>query len=174
MGDPTNDSLIHINVKEFTDEVRTNDIYEVSGIGIFDVFMSTATKHLTAQLKAGRIRGEDYATAYIQIYQATLQAALQAWLQKGIAEAQLSLLEKQLETEDAKKGLYKRQIQGLDEDYKHKILKICIDAWCVGLSVAKDSFQATGVPAPLQKTTIDSLYNNFIVTDLDKYPDFRG
>ena len=60
------------------------------------------------------------------------------------------------------------------EDYKHKILKICIDAWCVGLSVAKDSFQATGVPAPLQKTTIDSLYNNFIVTDLDKHPDFRG
>ena len=42
-----------------------------------------------------------------------------------------------------------------------------MDAWAVGFSVAKDSFEATGIPAPMQKTTIDNLYNNFIVKDLD-------
>ena len=167
------DDLIYIDVKEFTDNVTTNTNFEVTGTGIFDALMDTATKHLTAQLDAGRLRGEDYATAYMQIYQATLQAAMQAWLQKGVAEKQLELLEAQVKSEEFKKDLYKRQIQGLDEDYKQKILKICIDAWAVGFSVAKDSFQAAGIPAPMQKTTIDSLYNSFIVPELDMFPDYR-
>ena len=107
-----------INIKEFTDEVTVSPNGEVSGIGIFDVLMDTATKHITAQFGAGRIKGEDYATAYIQIYQATLGAAMQAWLHKGVAEKQLELLEAQVKSEEFKKDLYKRQIQGLDEDYK--------------------------------------------------------
>ena len=158
--------LIYIDVKEFTDNVTTNTNFEVTGTGIFDIFMDTATKHLTAQLDAGRIRGEDYATAYMQVYSVTLQAALQAWLQKDLIEAQIA-------SEKAKGKLYNRQIEGFDEDYKHKILKICMDAWAVGFSVSKDSFQASGIPAPMQKTTIDALYNQFIVTDLDRYPSNR-
>ena len=158
-----------IDVKEFTDNVTTNTNFEVTGTGIFDALMDTATKHLTAQLDAGRLRGEDYATAYIQVYTATLQAALQAWLQKGIAEKQLELLEAQVKSEESKRDLYRRQIEGFDEDYKQKILKICMDSWAVGFSVARDSFEARGIPAPMQKVTIDGLYNQFIVTELDKY-----
>ena len=161
--------LIYIDVKEFTDNVTTNTNFEVTGTGIFDAFMDTATKHLTAQLDAGRLRGEDYATAYIQVYTATLQAALQAWLQKGVAEKQLELLEAQVKSEESKRNLYRRQIEGFDEDYKQKILKICMDSWAVGFSVARDSFQASGIPAPMQKVTIDDLYNRFVVTELDKY-----
>ena len=161
--------LIYIDVKEFTDNVTTNTNFEVTGTGIFDVLMDTATKHLTAQLDAGRLRGEDYATAYIQVYTATLQAALQAWLQKGVAEKQLELLEAQVKSEESKRDLYRRQIEGFDEDYKQKILKICMDSWAVGFSVARDSFEASGIPAPMQKVTIDDLYNQFIVTELDKY-----
>ena len=161
--------LIHIDVKEFTDNVTTNNSFEVAGTGIFDALMGTATKHLTAQLDAGRLRGEDYATAYIQVYTATLQAALQAWLQKGIAEKQLELLEAQVKSEESKRDLYRRQIEGFDEDYKQKILKICMDSWAVGFSVARDSFEASGIPAPMQKVTIDSLYNQYVVTELDKY-----
>ena len=163
------DDLIYIDVKEFTDNVTTNTNFEVTGTGIFDALMDTATKHLTAQLDAGRLRGEDYATAYIQVYTATLQAALQAWLQKGIAEKQLELLEAQVKSEESKRDLYRRQIEGFDEDYKQKILKICMDSWAVGFSVARDSFEASGIPAPMQKVTIDDLYNRFIVTELDKY-----
>lgn len=161
--------LIYIDVKEFTNNVTTNTNFEVTGTGIFDALMDTATKHLTAQLDAGRLRGEDYATAYIQVYTATLQAALQAWLQKGIAEKQLELLEAQVKSEESKRDLYRRQIEGFDEDYKQKILKICMDSWAVGFSVARDSFEASGIPAPMQKVTIDDLYNQFIVTELDKY-----
>lgn len=160
------DGLLHIDAKDFTNNISINTDFEVTGTGIFDIFMDTATKHLTAQLDAGRIRGEDYATAYMQVYSVTLQAALQAWLQKDLIEAQIG-------SEDAKRKLYKRQIEGFDEDYKHKILKICMDAWAVGFSVSKDSFQASGIPAPMQKTTIDALYNQFIVTDLDSYPSNR-
>ena len=161
--------LIYIDVKEFTDNVTTNTNFEVTGTGIFDALMDTATKHLTAQLDAGRLRGEDYATAYIQVYTATLQAALQAWLQKGVAEKQLELLEAQVKSEESKRDLYRRQVEGFDEDYKQKILKICMDSWAVGFSVARDSFEAKGIPAPMQKVTIDDLYNRFIVTELDKY-----
>ena len=159
-----------IDVTEFTNNVTTDTIdYTVTGNGIFDKLMDTATKHLKAQFESNRIREEDYASAYIQIYQTTLQAALEVWLKKGIAEAQLELLAKQLETEDAKKALYRRQIEGFDEDYKQKILKIMMDSWAVGFSVAKDSFEATGIPAPMQKVTIDDLYNQYILTELDKY-----
>ena len=169
--------LLYIDVSEFTKNVTKDDIeHTVSGEGIFDILMNTATQHLKAQFEGNRIREEDYATAYVQIYQTTLQAALQAWLQKGIAAAdlllkskQLELLEKQMSTEDAKKALYRRQIEGFDEDYKQKILKIMMDSWAVGFSVAKDSFEASGIPAPMQKTTIDDLYNQFVLPELDNY-----
>ena len=159
---------IVLDVKEFTNnvEIDTNS-YTVSGDGLFDILMMTATKHLAAQYKANRIRQEDYANAYIDIYKTTMQAALDVWLKGKIYNAQLALLEKQTEAEDAKKDLYRRQIEGFDEEYKYKILKFLMDSWAVGFSVAKDSFEATGIPAPMQKTTIDNLYNNFIVKDLD-------
>lgn len=159
---------IVLDVKEFTNNVEINtDTYTISGNGIFDILMMTATKHLIAQYKANRIRQEDYANAYIDIYKATMQAALDAWLKGKIYSAQLALVQKQTEAEDAKKDLYRRQIEGFDEEYKYKILKVLMDSWAVGFSVAKDSFEATGIPAPMQKTTIDDLYNNFIVKDLD-------
>ena len=161
---------IVLDIKEFTNNVEIDtDTYTVSGDGIFDVLMMTATKHLVAQYKANRIRQEDYANAYIDLYKTTMQAGLDAWLKGKIYNAQFALIEKQTEAEDAKKDLYRRQIEGFDEDYKYKILKTLMDSWAVGFSVAKDSFEAEGIPAPMQKTTIDDLYNNFIVKDLDDY-----
>lgn len=202
-----------INVEEFTDNVTTENIADeggfkedlvVKGDGIFDVLMNTATSHLKAQFDSNRLRDEDYATAYIQVYQATLQAALQIWLQKGVADKQVELLtaqivseskqpellnaqvvhlgkqsklldkqgellDAQVASEESKRNLYKRQIEGFDEDYKQKILKIMMDSWAVGFSVARDSFEASGIPAPMQKATIDDMYNQYVVTELDKY-----
>lgn len=51
------DGLLHIDAKDFTNNISINTDFEVTGTGIFDIFMDTATKHLTAQLDAGRIRG---------------------------------------------------------------------------------------------------------------------
>lgn len=170
MSDTTETIVKPINITEFTDNVTTNTIdYTVTGDGIFDKLMDTATKHLKAQFESNRIREEDYASAYIQIYQTTLQTALEIWLKKGIAEAQLELLAKQIETEDTKKMLYNRQIEGFDESFKEKILRIMMDSWGIGFSVAKDSFDAAGIPAPMQKVTIDDLFNKYILTDLDKF-----
>lgn len=207
-----------IAITEFTANVKKveDDNGAITGTGIFDVLMNTATKHLQVQFDSGKINGELYANAYIQVYQVTLQTAKDIWLQKSTSDAQLALLGKQadllsaqiitegakrdnlnkqtdllseqitlegikgnhlnkqvdllgkqVDSEDAKKDLYRRQIEGFDEDYKQKILKIMMDSWAVGFSVSKDSFQASGIPATMQKTTIDDLYNTYIRTDFD-------
>ena len=228
-----------IAITEFTANVKKveDDNGAITGTGIFDVLMNTATKHLQVQFDSGKINGELYANAYIQVYQVTLQTAKDIWLQKSTSEAQLALLnkqadllsaqiitegtqrnhlnkqidllseqiisedakknnlnkqtdllsaqitlegikgnhlnkqtnllDKQINSEDAKRDLYRRQIEGFDEDYKQKILKIMMDSWAVGFSVSKDSFQASGIPATMQKTTIDDLYNTYIRTDFD-------
>ena len=225
---PKSDIEVVPNVDEFTTKVRRevgiDDNYVVLGDGIFDKLMKTATEHLAIQFVNGRIRGEDYSTAYIQVFQATLQTALTIWLQKGLNEKQLALelasknaelrlqadmknaelklqadLSKnqgdlqwavallqrdsqealveaqvdhttaQIASEESKRDLYRRQIEGFDEDYKQKILKIMMDSWAVGFSVARDSFEASGIPAPMQKVTIDDLYNQYVITELDKY-----
>ena len=207
-----------VAITEFTANVKKveDDNGAITGTGIFDVLMNTATKHLQVQFDSGKISGELYANAYIQVYQVTLQTAKDIWLQKSTSEAQLALLnkqadllsaqiitedakrnhlskqidllseqitlegikrnnlskqtdllDKQINSEDAKRDLYRRQIEGFDEDYKQKILKIMMDSWAVGFSVSKDSFQASGIPATMQKTTIDDLYNSYIRTDFD-------
>lgn len=67
------------NVSDFTKNVVIHEDYTVTGEALFDIMMDTATKHLTAQYEAGRIRGEDYATGYVDIYKATLTTAAQLW-----------------------------------------------------------------------------------------------
>ena len=162
--------VMPINIKEFTDNVQRDDVeYIVSGDGIFDTLMETATQHLKAQFEGNRFREEDYATAYVQIYQATLQAALQIWLQKGIAEKQLELLAKQMETETNKAALYRRQIEGFDESYKEKILKILLDAWGIGFSVGSDAFTAENIPAPMKEAAISKVFNEYVMRDIDSY-----
>lgn len=202
--------MIKVDIGEFTADVSRDDIeHIVSGSGIFDTLMETATEHLKAQFEGNRIREEDYALAYIEIYKATLQAALQAWLQKGVAEAeiiskladiplkekqleiaeadlalknaelplkeeqlrllkeQLKLLQAQAETEKGKAALYLRQIESFDESYKEKVLKMMLETWGVGFSVANDAFET--VPQPMTHTAIDGVFKNYILPDLERY-----
>lgn len=173
-----------IDMSEFTDNVTTNTCdWTVSGTGILDILLNTTTEHLKAQFHGRRIKEEDYANMYVQLFQSCLATATQIWLQKGIAEIQmkvlmedlclkqkqLDLLDKQSESEDAKKDLYRRQIEGFDEDYKMKILAKCLDTWSVGFSVARDSFEASGIPVPMTKRVIDDLFNNFLLPEIDNY-----
>ena len=163
--------LFHLtDISSFTNNVVITDDKEVIGDGVFDTLMETVTKHLAAQLEANRIRGEDYATLYAQLFQTVLQVATQIWLEKPKVDAQIKFLEQQEKTEQAKtkteagkEALYQRQIKGFDDDFIQKMAKIKLDAWAVGFSVAKDSFEAEGIPAPMQKATIDDFYNNFVM-----------
>ena len=103
----------YIDVEEFTRDVyieESNTYYPVTGEGIFDKLMETATKHLTAQYKANRIRKEDYADAYAHIYEVTLQAAMTVWLQKPESCARAELLHAQTEHEYVKIDHTKAQI----------------------------------------------------------------
>jgi hypothetical protein len=155
---------------QFTDNVTVNvEEGTVSGTGIFDIIMNTATEHLTVQYETSRIRKEDYATAYADIFKNCLGAAVQIWIQKPVQDRQAELVDAQKLSEEAKKELYYRQIEGFDEDYLQKILKITMDSWAVGFSVARDAFEAEGIPAPMQKLTIDDLYNRFVVPEFDNY-----
>lgn len=97
---------VDLNIDEFTHNVETDIVSgTVTGDGIFDTLMETATKHLLAQFESNRIRQEDYANAYIHIYEVTLQAALKAWLEKDLVAAQIRQTEAgtaKIEAETAK------------------------------------------------------------------------
>ena len=170
-----------INIEEFTHNVVKDDTtHTVTGDGVFDILMETATKHLLAQYEANRIRGEGYATAYVQVYIETLKAALRVWIEKGAQELQAQLLEKQIEladknlelaekqieAESMKASLYKRQIEGYDENYKEKILKILLDAYTVVFSVAQEGFEG-GIPKLITVSGINDICD-IITKDLNK------
>ena len=159
-----------INIEEFTHNVVKDDTtHTVTGDGVFDILMETATKHLLAQYEANRIRGEGYATAYIEIYKATLQTALMAWIQKPEEATKVKLIEAQAKSEEMKANLYKRQIEGFDEDFKQKLLKIGLDSWAVAFSVAQDvvASDVNMIPKAMKTRTLDSLWDGAIAPDVD-------
>lgn len=89
---PPLEELSKIDIDEFTRNVSMNPVdFTVIGDGIFDNLMETACTHLTAQFESGRIHGEEYASAYVDIYKATLQVIANTWTAKAQASAQAAL-----------------------------------------------------------------------------------
>lgn len=117
-------SVITRNVKVDTME------YTVTGDGLFDILMDTATKHIKAQFDANRIRQEDYANAYLEIYKVTLQAALQAWTtsveyehkkaEVDLVKAQARLVLIQALSEANKPAHLLAQIKQIESQVKHQ------------------------------------------------------
>ena len=89
-------------------------------------------------------------------------------------DAQAPLLNAQVQTEYEKKNLHRRQIESFDEDYKQKLLKINMDAWAVGFSVARDNPDISIIPAPMKAAAIDTLYNTKILPDVDSNTYYRA
>lgn len=87
---------------------------------------------------------------------------------------QIKLQQAQVTESEAKGALYKRQIEGYDEDYISKILKIMLDSWGVGFSVAKDNFDSGAIPAAMQAGSITEIYNKYVVPNLDNYKYIRS
>ena len=116
----------YIDIDEFTTNVvinENNEYYPVTGDGIFDDLMETATKHLLAQYKANRIRGENFATAYAHIYEVTLQAALSIWLQKPEQAAKVELINAQTAHEAAKQANTEAQTALINAQTLHEAAK---------------------------------------------------
>lgn len=82
----------------------------VNSTAILDKLLYTAKENLDAQYKSGRIRKEEYAQAYVALYQASLQIASQIFLQKD-------LVAKQIEKEAKSIELIERQKKGFDDDF---------------------------------------------------------
>lgn len=78
-----------LNIDELTQTV-------LDGTGVLDVLLKTMRTHLDVEFKAGRLRGPDYATAYIGSYTATMQTAVQYALAKVRMGYELELLQAQV------------------------------------------------------------------------------
>lgn len=64
----------------------------LDGTGAFDVLMRSIKEHLKSEFDAGRIKGTDYATAYIQALQAVLAQASQFVLASAKMPIELEIL----------------------------------------------------------------------------------
>ena len=67
----------------------------VGGTGAFDVLMSTQKAHLKEQFDAGRITGDQFAKAYIELTTAAMSTALQFLINGNQAQWQAILLQMQ-------------------------------------------------------------------------------
>lgn len=134
--------IMAVDISEITKNIATQtnedgELY-VTGDGIFDNLMETATAHLNAQWNNQRIRGEQYAEVYAQIYIKTLELALNAWINKPKADAdtlltldnidktnaETDLVKEQLEHEKLKEELTKCQTRLTCNEADHEIHKI--------------------------------------------------
>ena len=91
--------MYSVGIDDITKNTSITD-GKVIGEGIFDKLMETATLHLKAQFDEGRIRGEDFAQAYMAVYTANLSTALQILLQQHIVKLQADNLAKDVELKE--------------------------------------------------------------------------
>ena len=83
------------------DLIVNDDLTTVSltGSGVFDILMQTATLHLKSEMQAGRITGASYTQAYMTAMQYAMQNAVQFVMSSKQINGQLRLLEQQTLTE---------------------------------------------------------------------------
>ena len=74
------------NIDDFT-------VGTVGGTGVFDVLMTTVKAHLREEFDAGRIRGTDFANAYVQIMSVVMAESGQFVISKARIAAEIKLLE---------------------------------------------------------------------------------
>lgn len=115
------------------------------GLGVFDIFMKSIDENLRVQYDNGRIVGESYATAYIQLVSLALDKALQ--LASANAELKLKISEmeiKERQVEDelsltplkqenlrAQTKVYDRQVEGFSDNLKLKLMEAQLNAFAM-------------------------------------------
>lgn len=148
---------------DLTSNVTTSAEHIVTGDGMFDDLMETATAHIEAQYQLGRITGSDYATVYLGTMQAIVQQAVQYTIGQAKTNAETDLLDQKCVTEFAQTdqttkippsptsimgtqaALSIEQAKGFKWNADQKYLKTIFDAWSINISTA--GVAATGVDA---------------------------
>ena len=103
--------------------VTTIDIADVTtgsldGTGSFDVLMQTMTLHLMREYTAGRITGDVYAKAYIEVLNATLAQATQFVVSQAQVAANDELLAAQIRQIDSNILTNEAQVRQIDGQIK--------------------------------------------------------
>ena len=87
-----------------------------AGTGVFDVLLDAVNKNIELQYVSGKIKGTDYATAYVSSLQSTMQQAIDYVLREQMIEAQIEGILKDNEIKEYnKKILYVEQV-GKDKE----------------------------------------------------------
>lgn len=89
---------------------------KLDGTGVLDVLLTTMRTQLDYQFKESRIRGPEYAAAYIQSYTATLQSAIQFLLAKERQGLELMQLQAQLDLTQAQVDQVRAEMQKIPHE----------------------------------------------------------
>lgn len=93
------------NIHELTDGT-------LGGTGVFDVLMDSVKAHLWYEYDKQRIRGTDYANAYIRLAEVAMQVSADYAMRKAKLGAELTLLQKELDIKT-------KQVELAEYDLRH-------------------------------------------------------
>ena len=159
-----------------TEQIESQETLHANSI-TSQQLMNTANNTSAETQNTARITSQNLISANQITAQTAMNTANNTSAEKQNTDrivAQAALVAAQVQTEYEKKNLHRRQIESFDEDFKQKLLKISMDAWAVGFSVAKDNPDISIIPAPMQAAAIDGLYNTKILPDIDNNTYYRA
>lgn len=163
-NDPVNNPVRPITLEELTTG-------EVGGSGAFDRIAKSFHAHLKVEFDKGRITGNDYTTAYVELFQTAIATGTQFLLGKDQAywqavmaqaqakAAQVALIISRVQLVTAKAQAMTAQIQAMTAEAEYGLTKMKIateDATYCNLLAQKEqtTYQTVNL-LPAQKTMID-------------------
>lgn len=95
--------------------ISLDDVTNINKTGSFDLIITVLGSHLQAERQAGRITGQEYTNAYVQMMTAALQQSFSFELQKAQAQYQADLIAAQVVQTNAETGRINAATQLLGE-----------------------------------------------------------
>lgn len=89
----------------------------LKGAGVFDVLMKASRAHLDEEFSRNRIKGPEYAQVYLGSLTQVLQASVQFLLQKDKADAEVRLINQQIENAEVENRVLEAQVCKLKAEY---------------------------------------------------------
>ena len=137
-----------VQITDITDNVATDNSYNVTGDGVFDNLMETVNAHIKAQFDADRIKESDIADMYVGIIPAVLAQSVKLVLESPAAVKNEEVLE-------AQRLLYDRQREGFDDNKYQKLFETQMNSWGLMFS----SGLLTQKPSIISSDKASELYN---------------
>ena len=134
---------------------------EWSGSGVFDKLMHAINGNILVQYESGRIKGPEYAQVYLGSMQTAVVEAMKFMLTKeqiakdlDLKQAQIDKLNDDKLTSAKQRDLYKRQIEGFDDNKYQKLFESQLSSWGLMFS----SGMLTEKPSIITGDKVSQLY----------------